>query len=273
MDAAVDRNLLAFAVDLADRAGRLAVDRFYAADFSVTPKPDGTEVTEADHAVEALIRDEIRRHFPDDAVYGEEAGSTTGTSGRRWVVDPINGTFYFAHRIPIFTVVIAVEDEDGPAVGVLNQPIARQMIYAGRGRGCRVRTGDVEAAPVLRKAPALAQAQVEMVNPHVWPTGVLTTLHRNARACGYTGGVAGLLTGVIDAVMIAGTEMGYEGLAALPVIVEEAGGRVTDLTGAPLLEGSGTALLSTGAVHDDLIDLIRPVLAVDAAHGSARDRV
>ncbi|MEY2503675.1 MAG: histidinol-phosphatase [Verrucomicrobiota bacterium] len=147
------------------------------------------------------------------------------------------------------------------------------MIYAGRGRGCRVRTGDIEVAPVLRTAPTLAQARVEMVNPHVWRTDVLTTLHRNARACGYSGGVAGLLTGVTDAVMIAGTEMGYEDLAALPVIVEEAGGRVTDLTGGPLLDGCGTALLSTGAVHDDLIDLIRPVLAVDNAHGSVRDRV
>jgi histidinol-phosphatase len=273
MDSAVDRDLLAFAVELADRAGRLAVDRFYAADFTVTLKSDGTEVTEADHAVETLIRAEIRRRFPHDEVYGEEGGPTAGTSGRRWVVDPINGTFYFAHRIPIFTVVIAVEDEDGPAVGVLNQPVARQIIYAGRGRGCRVRTGDVEVAPMLRAAPTLAQARVEMVNPHVWHTDVLTTLHRNARACGYSGGVAGLLTGVIDAVMIAGTEMGYEDLAALPVIVEEAGGRVTDLTGGPLLAGCGTALLSTGAVHDDLIDLIRPVLTVDDAHGNVRDRV
>lgn len=68
---------------------------------------------------------------------------------------------------------------------------------------------------------------------------------------------AGLLTGVIDAVMIAGTEMGYEDLAALPVIVEE----------------PGTALLSTGAVHDDLIDLIRPVLTVDHSRGSVRDRI
>jgi histidinol-phosphatase len=273
MDSVVDRDVLAFAVELADRAGRLAMDRFYAADFRVTLKSDGTEVTEADHAVETLIRHEIRHHFPNDEVYGEEAGTTTGTSGRRWVVDPINGTFYFAHRIPIFTVVIAVEDEHGPAVGVRNEPVARQMIYAGRGRGCRVRTGDIEVAPVLRKVPTLAQARVEMVNPHVWRTDVLTTLHRNVRACGYSGGVAGLLTGVIDAVMIAGTEMGYEDLAALPVIVEEAGGRVTDLTGGPLLEGCGTALLSTGAVHDDLIDLIRPVLAVDNAHGRVRDRV
>jgi histidinol-phosphatase len=273
MDSAVDRDVLAFAVELADRAGRLAVDRFYAADFSVTLKSDGSEVTDADHAVEALIRTEIRRRFPDDEVYGEEAGSTAGTSGRRWVVDPINGTFYFAHRIPIFTVVIAVEDEDGPAVGVLNQPVARQMVYAGRGRGCRVRTGAVEVAPVLRKVSTLAQARVEMVNPHVWRTDVLATLHRNAQACDYSGGVAGLLTGVIDAVMIAGTEMGYEDLAALPVIVEEAGGRVTDLTGAPLLAGSGTALLSTGAVHDDLIELIRPVLAADGAQGTTRDGV
>lgn len=128
-------------------------------------------------------------------------------------------------------------------------------------------------APVLRAVSTPAQAWVEMVNPHAWPTDVLTTLHRQARACGYSGGVAGLLTGVIDAFMIAGTEMGYEDLAALPVIVEEAGGRVTDLTGAPLLDGYGTALLSTGAVHDDLIDLIRPVLPIENSRSRVRDRV
>ena len=98
---AVDPSLLAFSVALADRAGRLASERFFAADFELAAKHDGSDVTDADTAVEELIRSELRLHFPGDEVLGEEAGVTAGSSGRRWIIDPIDGTTYFAHRIPL----------------------------------------------------------------------------------------------------------------------------------------------------------------------------
>jgi histidinol-phosphatase len=93
-------------------------------------------VTDADLAVEELIRTELLRHMPHDVVYGEEAGTVAGSSGRRWIIDPIDGTTYFANRIPLFGNLIAYEDEHGPAIGVINEPIAQRMIFAGRGLGC-----------------------------------------------------------------------------------------------------------------------------------------
>lgn len=261
---AVDPSLLAFSVALADRAGRLACERFFAADFELAAKHDGSDVTDADTAVEELIRSELRLHFPGDEVLGEEAGVTVGSSGRRWIIDPIDGTTYFAHRIPLFRILLAYEDEHGPAIGVINEPVARRMTYAGRGQGCWIRTGDAEAGPRLRENTALADAWVQMVNPHRWSSDLLTVLHGSVKVVGHFGGIAGLLTGLLDAIVIGGFEMEYWDLAPLPVLLEEAGGRVTDLTGGPVLSGSGSALISTGALHGELLELLRPALPASA---------
>ncbi|KZM74415.1 hypothetical protein AWN90_25420 [Nocardia terpenica] len=256
---AVDPDLLDFAIALADRAGRLAADRFFTTDLAVATKPDGSAVTDADRAVENLIRTELRQRFADDEIYGEEDGTTPGTSGRSWVIDPIDGTTYFAHRIPLFSTRLACYDEHGPAIGVINEPIAQRMVFAGRGLGCRIRTGGRETAPILRHTNDLADARVEIVNPSRWPGDLLMTLHRNVKITGYLGGVAGgLLTGLIDAIVIGGTEQGYEDLAPLPVIVEEAGCVVTDLDGGPLLSGPGSAVISTRPLHGRLLEIIRP---------------
>ncbi|GIJ46097.1 hypothetical protein Val02_29830 [Virgisporangium aliadipatigenens] len=134
------------------------------------------------------------------------------------------------------------------------------MVYAGRGLGCRIRTGDVEVAPALRDTPDLGQARVEMVNFDFWPTELVVALHRATHAGGYVFGVAALLSGHTDAILIAGDEMGYEDLAPLPVIFAEAGARATDLRGAPLLSGPRTALLSTGRFHDELLALTAQAL-------------
>ncbi|MET7970878.1 inositol monophosphatase family protein [Micromonospora sp. NPDC005305] len=256
----LDRTTLEFAIELSERAGALAAERFFAADFALAIKPDGTEVTDADLAVETMIRGELAARFPADEIYGEETGATAGTSGRRWVIDPIDGTKYFAYRIPVFGTNLALEDEHGPALAVINQPVARQLIYAGRDCGCRLRIGGRDLRPVLRDNPNLAAARVELVNPAGWPADLLLTLHRHTRIAGHLGGIGGLLTGLVDAMVIAGPEMGYEDLAPLPLILEEAGGRATDLHGGPLLTGDGTALLSTGRHHDALLDLLAPVL-------------
>jgi histidinol-phosphatase len=254
---AVDRHLLDLAVSVAHLAGDVAAERFFEAGFSTRRKPDGSEVTDADLAVEELIRAELLRLTPGDGIYAEETGAVTGTTGRRWIIDPIDGTTYFAHRIPLFASLIAYEDEHGPAIGVINQPVARQMIFAGRGLGCWVRTGpDPDRRPALRDNTSLPSARVQLANPATWHGDLLTTLHQNVRITGYLGGVTGVLTGLLDAVVMAGFPQGYEDLVPLPVIMSEAGGQVTDLSGGPLLSGPGTALVSTGHLHDELLSLV-----------------
>jgi histidinol-phosphatase len=235
---AVDRQLLDLAVTVAHRAGSLAAERFFEAGFVTRAKEDGTEVTDVDLAVEELIRTELLRRAPDDEIYGEEAGTTAGVSGRRWIIDPIDGTVYFARRIPLFSTLIAYEDEHGPAIGVINRPVARQMVFAGRGLGCWVRTGQApDRRPVLRDNTGLRRALTQLVNPATWHGELLAALHQNVWITGYLGGVTGVLTGVLDAVVMAGSPQGYEDLAPLPGIMAEAGGRVTDLSGGPVLSG------------------------------------
>ncbi len=252
----VDAELLGFAVDLAERAGRLARERFFAGPADPTTKADGTEVTEADVAVEEFIRAALASRTPDDEVYGEEAGTTSGTSGRRWIIDPIDGTYYFARRIPMFGMILAYEDEHGPAVGVLNHPVAEQIMFAGRGRGCWRRRGADDVAPArVSSREQLRGARAGMGNPGTWSAELMATLHRTV-FLSPAGDTPGLLTGHLDAMIIAGAPMGYEDLAALPVLVTEAGGRVTDLAGDPVLTGDRTVLATNGSLHDELLALV-----------------
>jgi histidinol-phosphatase len=251
----VDQDLLDFAVDLATRAGRLAADRFFDGEARSSLKPDGTEVTDADLAVEEMIRGELARHAPGDEIYGEESGTTAGTTGRRWVIDPIDGTYYFSRRIPVFTTQLAFEDEHGPAIGTIREPIAQQTIFAGRGRGCwRSTDTDTTRAQVTTRT-RIDGARTGMVNVGTWSEELLLALHRRVFLSA-TGDTVALATGQIDALVVAGAPMGYEDLAPLPVIVEEAGGRVTDLSGNPLLTGDGTILATNNHLHEEYLTLL-----------------
>ncbi|GGP75217.1 inositol monophosphatase family protein [Saccharothrix coeruleofusca] len=254
----MDREVLDFAVDLAERAGALAAERFFGGGARVPLKPDGSEVTEADAAVEELIRAELARHVPDDGVHGEEGGASEGTSGRRWVIDPIDGTYCFARGIPLFSTTLAVEDEHGPAVGVIHEPVTGRTTFAGRGRGC-LRSVGARVVPVrVSDRAVLGGARTAAANPGTWSEQLLLALHREVFLLPL-GDTACLVAGELDAFVVAGAPVGYEDLAPLPVIVREAGGRITDLNGDPVLSGDGTVLATNGLLHDDLLTLVRGV--------------
>ncbi|WP_427922429.1 inositol monophosphatase family protein [Streptomyces sp. cg40] len=257
----VDRELLDFAVRVAGRAGQMSAEGFFGGDWHSRRKEDGSEVTEIDVAVEEWIRAELSRQMPDDGVFGEEGGSTSGSSGRRWIIDPINGTTYFTHRVPLFSNDLAYEDEHGPAIGVINMPLRQQMVVAGRGLGCWVLPGPEPDLASGRRARVtertnLGGARTVMHNPAGWPEELLSALHRRVFLIPSTGMIAALVTGRVDAGVIAGPPMGYEDVAPMPVIVTEAGGRVTDLSGASVLEGDKSVLVTNGRLHDEFLQLV-----------------
>jgi histidinol-phosphatase len=192
---------------------------------------------------------------PDDEILGEEAGTTTGTSGRRWIIDPIDGTYYFARRMPVFNTRLAFEDEHGPAIGVIREPIAQQTVFAGRGQGCWRTVGPRTARTHVTERRRLLGARTGIHNSASWSDELLLTLHRTV-FIDQSGDTVGLVTGRLDAMVIAGVPMGYEDVAPLPVIIGEAGGRVTDLAGNPVLTGDGTVLATNGHLHDDLHALV-----------------
>jgi histidinol-phosphatase len=248
--------VLGFAIGLAREAGRLAAARF-AAGTAVSEKDDSTEVTPVDREVEVLLRERIADRFPHDGVYGEEGGEEPGTSGRRWVLDPINGTSLFVRRIPTFSILLAVEDGDGPAVAVEAHPVIDQVVYAGRGLGSWRQQGD--GAPERLRVndhDRRRGATVEGLNPVTWSEELLVALHREVFLLPVQAGAVDVAAGISDALLIAGFPMGYEDRAPLPLIVGEAGGRVTDLNGDDVLAGDGSVLATNGRLHDGLLELV-----------------
>ena len=255
----MDDDLLAAAVEIADTASRLAAQRFLEG-APVRAKADGSPVTAADIEVEAVVRSLIAARFPGDGVAGEELAEITGTTGRRWVVDPINGTASFARRVPMFNVLLAVEDAEGTAVSVISYPMSQEMFYAARGRGCWHQAG---GGPPLRITVSGTRrrrgAAVEMVNPATWSEELLMTLHREVLLFPHAKATSGVASGLTDAMIIAGLPMGYEDVAPIPLLVTEAGGRVSDLAGRDVRTGDGTVLASNGHLHDALLELVRAV--------------
>jgi histidinol-phosphatase len=251
--------LLTAAVEITRAASGLAAQRFLEG-VPVGTKADGTEVTPADIEVEELIRSLIAARFPGDGVAGEELADTPGTTGRRWVIDPIDGTSAFAHRIPMFGVLLAVEDAGGSAVAVRSYPMSQDLIYAGRGLGCWHQVND---GPPQRLTVSSTRhprgAWVEMVNPATWSEDLLVRLHREVLLLPDVRGTLAVACGRIDALIIAGLPMGYEDIAPIPLLITEAGGRVSDLDGNDVLSGNGTVLASNGHIHDALLDLVRDV--------------
>jgi len=255
----VDDDLLAAAVEIAITASRLAAQRFLEG-APVRTKADGSPVTAADVEVETLVRSLITARFPGDGVAGEELDETPGITGRRWVIDPINGTAAFARRIPMFNLLLAVEDTEGGAVAVISYPMGQEVFYAARGRGCWHQVGSGPPHRVTVSATRQRRgAAVEMVNPAAWSTELLMTMHREVLLYPHAKATSGVASGLTDAMIIAGLPMGYEDLAPIPVLVTEAGGRVSDLAGNDIRFGNGTVLASNGHLHDALLDMVKHI--------------
>ena len=177
----VDRSLLDFAVDVAREAGESTLRWFRARDLAVDSKADGTPVTAADRHAERLVRDRVAARFPDDGVLGEEEPETAGATGRRWIVDPIDGTKAFTRGVPLYSTLLALDDEHGPAVGVIVLPALGQAVYAGRGLGawCDGEPARVSATAALDGA-YLSQQQLQPLARGRPPGGEA----RRAASCG-----------------------------------------------------------------------------------------
>jgi histidinol-phosphatase len=257
---AVDRELLRFAVRVGCQAGRIAVERFHRFDERSERKQDGSVVTEADRVIEEMMCSEFAQYTPDDGVLGEERGAHPGQSGRRWVVDPIDGTRFFTRRIPVFTNLIAYEDEHGVAIGVVNMPMQREMVFAGRGLGCWLLRGvesELErAVPVCAgNAHVLGEAVVHGSHTYTWTADFAAALHSQCLLQSNRGddayGVAMVVTGRADALVSVHTGKPWD-WAPIPIIAREAGVVATDLRG-DLLPGDGSGLVANSVLHAQLL--------------------
>ncbi len=249
---------MALALELANVADAVTMDRFLAVDLVVETKPDLSPVTDADRAVERAIRDLLARRRPADAVVGEEYGER-GSGTRRWVVDPVDGTMNFVRGVPVWGTLIALMDADVVYVGVVSAPALGRRWWAARGRGAWLRAlgGEPRRLRVSRVA-ALDDASVSFSGLSGWVDrgrldGLSALARRVWRTRDYGDFFAHALVaeGAVDAAFE--PEVSLWDLAALSVLVEEAGGRFTDLSGRRGPAG-GSAVSSNGPVHDAVLE-------------------
>lgn len=256
------RGLLTFALELADEADRIGL-AYYRGELGTTEKADGSLVTLADKAVEARLREMIARRYPESAILGEEQGYSAGSSdeGGRWIIDPIDGTHGFARGLPIWASLIAYEAAGILQLGVASAPALGTRWWAARGLGAyRGSTDGGHAGERIRVSAVGSIGEAQVLNGSMkyalqrWPNAQAVN-ERAWRDRGYGDFWAHCLVaeGAAEAMFEHGPSAWD--LAALLVIVEEAGGRLTDDRGVPGID-QGHAVTSNGLVHEELLALL-----------------
>jgi len=250
------REILAFATEAAWQAGRITL-QYFQTGVAVERKADDSPVTVADRSAELRLREMIRGRFPDDAILGEEHGEVEGSSGRRWIIDPIDGTKSFIHGVPLYGVMMGVEIDGAPAVGVVNMPALNEMVCAAKGLGCtwNGRPARVSAVSEMVEAVVLC-TDFEDIYRH----GKGDAYHRlrdEARFVRGWGDCYGhVLVATGRAEVMLDPVMNVWDCAALPPILEEAGGTFTDWTGVATIWG-GDAVATNGALFDAVMEKLK----------------
>jgi histidinol-phosphatase len=250
---------LRLALELADLADELTLARFRALDLVVESKPDMTPVSEADRDAEEVIRRRIRAERPDHAVLGEEFG-VDGPEGAscRWVLDPIDGTKNYVRGIPVYGTLIALQRDGRTDVGVVSAPALGRRWWAATGEGAYADGHRIHVSKVAR----IEDAHLSYASLTGWDErglgaqfGTLARRFWRTRAFGDFWQHMLVAEGAIDVALE--PEVSLWDLAALQVIVEEAGGRFTDLDGRAWPEG-GNAVSSNGVLHDAVLAALQP---------------
>ncbi|RCV47891.1 histidinol-phosphatase [Marinitenerispora sediminis] len=242
---------------LADAADDISLKRFRALDLHVDTKPDLTPVTEADRAVEETLRGVLSRARPRDAVLGEEYGRS-GSGARCWVIDPIDGTKNYVRGVPVWATLIALLDGDRPVVGLVSAPALQRRWWASKGGGAWSGRSLTKASRCQVSAVArLSDASLSFSSLTGWEEqrrlesflGLTRSVWRT-RAYGDFWSHVMVAEGTVD--VSAEPELSLWDAAPLPVILEEAGGRATDLNGRDFADG-GPLVCSNGDLHDTVL--------------------
>ena len=253
---------LALALEAAREAGRITLEHFRRDDLAVERKSDDSPVTIADRRSEEHLRRRIAEAFPRDAIVGEEFGAVEGTSGFRWVLDPIDGTKSFIHGVPLYGTLVGVEHGGRGVVGVNLVPALAQCVYAAQGQGAWFVEGDAPPRPArVSSCARLAEAlfltsEVENFDkvgrPEVYRR--LAAASRLSRTWGDCFGYLMVATGRAD--VMVDPLMNVWDAAAVQPILEEAGGTFTDFHGRPTIH-AGEGMATNGRLLDEVLAMTR----------------
>jgi histidinol-phosphatase len=245
------------AIHAVRQAGQLARRYFHATALSVEQKVDQSPVTIADREAEALLRQVLLQAFPDDGFLGEEYGNHSGSSGYRWIIDPIDGTKSFIRHIPLWATLVGLEYRGELIAGVVYAPEMDRLYHALRGGGAYVNDRPLQVS----KVPCLAQALLcysslrwflDAGKEHVF----LELVRRTERQRGYGDfyGFVLVAEGAADVMIDHG--LSPWDVAALIPIITEAGGCITDWHGQPALQSSAV-VASNGCLHPEILALLQ----------------
>ncbi len=258
-NSALLQELRDFAERLARDAGTIALSHF-ARNPRRERKDDGTIVTVADREAEQHMRRCIQERYPADAILGEEFGAIPGSSGRRWIVDPIDGTFSYARQVPLFGTLVGVEIAGQPAVGVAHMPALGDMISAATGLGATWNGARAQVSSIASLGDALVVCgdfYAGYAHGLGAATEAIAAAARERRGWGDCYGHILVATGRADIAL--DPVMSIWDCAALAPIVEEAGGTFTDWRGRRTIDG-GNAISTNRALFDDVMNLVRASL-------------
>ena len=242
---------------VADQVDALTIDRFRATDLHVEAKPDLTPVSDADLRAEELVRSQLKRTRPRDAVVGEEL-EATGHGPRRWVIDPIDGTKNFVRGVPVWATLIALMINDEAAVGVVSAPALGRRWWASLGGGAYAGKSLMSATQIhVSDVTTMEDASLSYASISAWVESrqgqqFVDLLRRcwRTRAYGDFWSYMLLAEGGVD--IACEPELALHDMAACSIIVTEAGGKFTDLDGRPGPLGTG-AYATNGRLHDAVL--------------------
>ncbi len=243
------------AVEAARAAGAIAL-KYFRRDVEVTLKPDATPVTRADREAERAIVEILGRAFPDHGVLGEEFGGH-GSKEVRWIIDPIDGTKNFVRGVPVWATLIGLEERGEITVGVIHNPVSGELYTARRGAGAflngeRIRVSEIGelGGAVLLHAGLRLYREAGLWEPFV------RLVDATERQRGFGDYMGYSLVAEGKAEIYPELDVKPWDLAPCKLLVEEAGGRFTDLEGHPTIY-SGAALATNGRLHDAVLALLR----------------
>jgi histidinol-phosphatase len=252
---------LALALDLAGTADEISMAHFRQRGLAVETKADETFVTEADRAIERALRDRLAGARPDDGVVGEEFGGRIDDGdgpARTWILDPIDGTNNYLRGIPVFATLIALRDAGEVTAAVVSAPALGRRWWATRGGGAFADGERIRVSGVDRLERSLVTySSVRAFESHGLGDGVRELIRRCWRSRGFGDFWMHVLVAEGAVEIAAEPEVALWDLAAPMLIVQEAGGRFTDLSGRATPDG-GSALSTNGLLHDQALSLLAP---------------
>jgi len=245
-----------FALALARRAGDITL-KYFQQSPAVDSKADGSFVTIADREAEAFLRQAIAEKYPHDGILGEEEGELSGSTGRRWIIDPIDGTFSFVHGVPFYGVLVGLEIDGEAIVGAVNFPALKELIYAVKGLGCYFQG----ALAQVSKTPNMDQALLLATDFGTCgefgfgrAANELQQIAKARRTWGDCYGHVLVATGRADVML--DPLMNIWDCAALLPIVSEAGGTFTDWNGTQTIAG-GNAISTNGILFEEVMGIVK----------------